>query len=452
LGRYKVKCLHPKCGKEYEDDSEYRLSCDCEIDGKHGPALLQGAYKRKQIEIKKELPGIFPYIDWLPVEYFYFDTPHYTLGRPFCYKSKGLAKRLGLENLYIAFSGYWPERGANLLTRTFKEFECQASIVRYLKNKRNNNPLPQIISSAGNTGNGYNLVAHLLELPVYLVIPETGIDKLLLPFQTKPFVIMVKGDYSDAINMADKIACKTGLQRDGGVRNVARRAGLGSVMLHAVAHPGEGSGRLFDHYFQAVGSGTGAIAAWEAVQLLLGDGRYGNRATRIHIAQNSPFTPLVDSWEKGHRELVEIPDDLAKEKVFAVTADVLTNRHPPYSVAGGVFDVLTASKGSAWKVTNYQVFHGARMFRESEGVDIGPAAAVAVDALKQAILSGQVKTDEAVLLHITGGGKEIQYSSGQVYQVQPSVVAKPDQLDDVIEKIGKPTRIANPIEILKKYE
>ena len=74
-------------------------------------------------------------------------------------------------------------------------------------------------------------------------------------------------------------------------------------MLHAVAHPDSGSGRLFDHYFQAVGSAAGAIAAWEAVELLLKDGRFGHTSTRVHMAQNEPFTPIPDSWERRSRTL-----------------------------------------------------------------------------------------------------------------------------------------------------
>ena len=452
MAKYKLKCLHPNCGKEYENDSNFRLQCDGEISGEHGPALLQAVYETKQIRVRTDFPGIFQYVDWLPVDSYYIDSTNCVLGKPFSYKSKGLAKRLGLKHLYIAFSGYWPERGANLLTRTFKEFECQASIARYLAVYRKTNPLSLIISSAGNSGNAYNLLTHLLELPLYLVIPETGLDKLLLPFETKPFVIVVQGDYTDAINLADEVAKRTGLMRDGGVRNVARRAGLGTVMLHAVTHPEQGTQELFDHYFQAVGSGTGVIAAWEAVQLLLADGRFGNTVTKIHVAQNAPFTPIVDSWQAGERNLIQISAEEAKEKISAVTADVLTNRYPAYSIAGGIFDILTASKGTAWKVNNYQVFHAARMFRETEGVDIGPAAAVAVGALIQAVASGKVQPDEKILLHITGGGKEIQYSKGPVYQIKPTIVVKPNEIDYVVEKIGDPMRISNHRDILKKYE
>ena len=35
-------------------------------------------------------------------------------------------------------------------------------------------------------------------------------------------------------------------------------------------------GRIPDYYFQAVGSGTGAIAAWEANMRLIEDGRFGS--------------------------------------------------------------------------------------------------------------------------------------------------------------------------------
>jgi len=447
----RLRCLHPGCGREY-DDSEFRLQCEGEISGEHGPALLQAVYKTKQIQVRTALPGIFQYADWLPVDDYYIDPVGYSLGRPFCYKSEGLAKRLDLDQLYIAFNGYWPERGANLLTRTFKEFECQVSIVRYLMTHIEGNALPYIISSAGNTGNAYNLISHLLELPLYLVIPETGFDKLILPFKTNPFVVVVKGDYSDAIHLADKVASKTGLVRDGGVRNIAIRAGASTVILNAVVHPEYGSKQIFDHYFQAVGSGTGAIATWEAVQLLLADSRFGNTVTKIHIAQNAPFSPMADSWKIGGRNLIKIPDQAAKEKIFNVTAGVLTNRHPAYSIAGGIFDVLSASKGMSWKVNNYQVFHAARLFKEAEGIDIVPAAAVAVDALRQAVTSGQVRKGEKTLLNITGGGKEIQYSNDPVYSVEPNIIINPDELDLVIDKIGNTMRISNQKDVLKKHE
>lgn len=452
MAKYKLRCLYPGCNREYEGYPRFRLRCDGEINGEHGSALLQTVYEAKQISVRTDLPGIFPYVDWLPVGFNYINPSDYTLGRPYSYKSEGLARQLGLKNLHIAFSGYWPEKGAHLLTRAFKELECQASIVNYLNIFSDEQPSAFLVSSAGNTANGFNLISHILNLPLYLVVPEQGLCKIQLPLRTEPFVVVVKGDYSDAIELADKLAAATGLTRDGGVRNVACRAGMGIVFMNAVAHPEQGTQQLFDHYFQAVGSGAGAIAAWEAVQLLRGDGRFGNTRTKIHVAQNIPYTPIPQSWRTGRRDVVRVPDELTKERIRSVTADVLTTRNPAYSIAGGIFDVLTASNGHAWEVSNSQLFDAARLFRESEGTDISPPAAVAVDALRQAVLAGKVQKHERIILHITGGGKEAQYDNRGVYQVQPTIVVKPGELEPVIKKMGEPRRIINHRQILKRYE
>ncbi len=73
-------------------------------------------------------------------------------------------------------------------------------------------------------------------------------------------LIAVKGDYYDAIQIAEKVQSLPGFTPEGGARNIARRDGMGTVMLDAALT----LGRMPDHYFQAVGSGTGGISAWEA--------------------------------------------------------------------------------------------------------------------------------------------------------------------------------------------
>ncbi len=52
---------------------------------------------------------------------------------------------------------------------------------------------------------------------------------------------------------------------------MARRDGMGTTVLSATTF----IGRIPDYYFQAIGSGTGAIAAWEANLRFLQDGRFG---------------------------------------------------------------------------------------------------------------------------------------------------------------------------------
>ncbi|NEN99700.1 MAG: cysteate synthase, partial [Moorea sp. SIO3I7] len=59
--KYILRCT--LCGKEYEPDP-FRLCCD----DKHEPSLLRAVYANEKLEVKENLPGLFRYIDWLPVD------------------------------------------------------------------------------------------------------------------------------------------------------------------------------------------------------------------------------------------------------------------------------------------------------------------------------------------------------------------------------------------------
>jgi cysteate synthase len=48
----------------------------------------------------------------------------------------------------------------------------------------------------------------------------------------------------------------------------------------------------------------------------------------------------------------------------------------------------------------------SQLFRRLEGIDIEPAAAVAVACLEQAVATRRVAADDLVLLNITGGGRQ----------------------------------------------
>ena len=441
MAEYQLQCAHPDCGRRYEKDDTFRLRCDEEISESHGPAFLRACYEAQRLEVRGDLPGIFNYSDWLPTGHVYISPVRLQLGGPCTYESQGLSKNLGLEHLFVAFSGYWPEKGATLVTGSFKEFEAQATIARSFSVFAPERPAPLVISSAGNTACGFNYVTSALGLPVYLVVPEAGVSELSVPVETAPTLIVVHGDYYDAICVAEQLATEKGLMREGGARNVARRAGLGVAALHSVAHPQQGSGVLFDHYFQAVGSGTGAIAAHEAFQLLRRDGRFGDRTTRVHMVQNAPFSPIVDAWEAGGRSFEAVEDLVAKERIPSVTAQVLTNRRPPYSIAGGVYDTLRDSGGNAWRVTNSQSYRAGMLFRELEGIDIGPAAAAAVAALQQAVSMSQVRREDRVLLHVTGAGGEKLRSEKQMHPVRPAFTITPEASHEFFDRL-------DPIKVL----
>jgi cysteate synthase len=204
-------------------------------------------------------------------------------------------------------------------------------------------------------------------------------------------VVGVAGDYADAIAAAAGLTSKDGFIAEGGARNIARRDGMGTVMLDAVRN----TAILPAHYFQAVGSGTGGISAYEASARLIGDGRFGNKLPRLHLAQNTPCAPLYHGLRR------ETCPDTCPDGVYD---EVLFNRTPPLFEGGGVQDALQATDGEIIGVSTKEAAEARKIFEQLEGIDILPAAAVAVAALIQSVKAGKINRRDRVLLNITGGG------------------------------------------------
>jgi cysteate synthase len=256
-----------------------------------------------------------------------------------------------------------------------------------------------------------------------LVVPE-GAEQAI--WSTRPFapsvrlLVVTGADYHDAIVVADHIARLPGFVAEGGTKNVARRDGLGTPVLAAATTIGE----LPRHYFQAVGSGAGGIAAWEASLRLRADGRFGDHTMRLHLAQNAPFQPMVDAWGRRERMIASCDDATAFERIRAIDATVLSNRCPPYAIVGGVYDALAATDGRMYAVENAEVRRCIALVEAAEGVDIGPAAAVAVGALGQAVRRGEVGARELVLLHLTEGGRRRLFADHPIHRLAPTFVTQ----------------------------
>jgi cysteate synthase len=419
-----LKCL--ACGKEFVDD-HFRLDCD----QKHEPSLLRSVYTKKKLSLHNDKPGMFKFYDYLPVS-----RVVESRGAPVTYKSEGLARHLGLENLHVIFNGYWPEKGATMHTASFKELEAPSVLARVPENHERT----IVVASAGNTGRAFAHVCSMNGIPLVLVVPEGSVEDI---WSTEPFGDNVKlvvatgqSDYYDAIHLANKITQIEGFFPEGGAKNVARRDGMATTVLDAAVR----IGRIPEHYFQAIGSGTGGIAAWESCIRLREDGRYGDGRMKLHLSQNYPFTPMTEAWRKRSRALSPIEEDEAKEQIRQVSAKVLSNRKPPYSLKGGVYETLQASEGEMYSVTNREVADALDLFESREGIDICPAAGVAVSSLIQAVKSGTVGKRDCIVVNVTGGGEERVKKEYCVNYLEPFLriydsEIRSDELDRKLERM-----------------
>ena len=401
--KYELVCT--ECSSVYIED---RLKCESDT------ALLRTNYTKKQLELK-DVPGMGRFHDWLPVN----DIIKTDSG-PVTYKSTELAAELGLKNLYISFNGYWPEKNAFIKTCSFKELEAFPTIKKLMGSRKS-----LVLASAGNTARAFAHVAAMKGVKVYIVVPSSGMGRMWIPEEPNQNIHVIQMgencDYTDSIHLADRIASLPDMQAEGGARNVARRDGMGTVLLDSAVT----MKRLPDHYFQAIGSGTGGIAAWEASLRLLGDGRFGNELPQLHLAQNLPFAPMLNAWNDGRREIIkDIDMPHPKELIHEMYADILSNREPPYSVGGGVFDALSATNGEMYGITNNDAKTALGLFERLEGIDIFAPAGVAVASLVKAVESGGVNKDDFISLNITGGGFKRLEEDYTPYTLEPAAFAE----------------------------
>ena len=117
---YTLVC--PACGRRFAEPADgMLLACDAG----HGPALLRSEYASGRLDVDGDGSGIFRWSAWLPARRVVSGP-----GRPVVFRSQRLAARLGMDELWLAFSGWWPERAAFMETCSFKELEAAAVLAR----------------------------------------------------------------------------------------------------------------------------------------------------------------------------------------------------------------------------------------------------------------------------------------------------------------------------------
>ncbi|HPE56649.1 MAG TPA: cysteate synthase [Bacteroidales bacterium] len=394
-------------GKKF-DDSGWLLSAPGETE----PALIRAIYHKKQLELKDDGFGLYKFADWLPIHRMLEGSC-----APVTVKSEGLGKALGLNNLYITFSGYWPEQKANMKTCSFKETEAYSVCARLEPNDEH----VLVVASAGNTARSFARVCSDNNIRLLLCVPEDNLDALWFDTPLNDNVKLVAsqkgGDYFDAIHISNVAVELENFIPEGGAKNVARRDGMGTTVLSAVTT----IGKIPEYYYQAVGSGTGAIAAWEANLRLIDDGRFGTNKMKLMVSQNYPFHPIYDAWEAKSRDMLPMDDEVARKQVEIIKAKVLSNRKPPYSLAGGLYDAMMDAGGEVLLANNDQAHKAAELFLETEGIDIHPAAAIATATLMDSAKNKKVGKDDLIMLNITGGGEERFKKDRDLYYLKPLI-------------------------------
>lgn len=394
--KYELKCL--KTNERLTDDYTLHHTDN---------ALLQTQYG-VPLELNEDAIGVWQFEDWLPVS----DANEFVAGTV-TYKADELGEELGLSNLWVAFHGYWPEKGGLCPTGSFKDMEAVPTIQRLTDHDGKG----LICASAGNTARAFTHFCGLSNIPLIVIVGQEHADRIWVRqnVMTKSvrLVVVEDGEYSDAKILAKQLSeYLEGWQLEGGVHNVARRDGIGSLIIDAAYTIGS----LPDHYFQGIGGGPGPIGVHEMAERLVETGQFDGPVPQQHVSQNIEHSPIHNAWQAGRDHL--LPEDFPKSEVD-VYSDYLLNTAPAYGQVGGVHDILEASNGNTHAVEREDAEAAKALVEDIEGIDIMTPGAVATASLQQAIESGDVGVDDCILLNISGGGTERLKEEIETRTVQP---------------------------------
>jgi cysteate synthase len=93
-----------------------------------------------------------------------------------------------------------------------------------------------------------------------------------------------------------------------------------------------------------------------------------------------------------------------------------------------VYDALKDTSGAVFIADNDEAVRAGDMFEEVEGIDIDPAAAVALASLMNAVGSDQVDREAVIALNITGGGRRRLMATSTLVPVRPALALMPHEL------------------------
>ena len=172
---------------------------------------------------------------------------------------------------------------------------------------------------------------------------------------------------------------------------------------------------------------------------LAGDGRFGDGRMRLHLVQNAPFAPMTEAWLGKSRDLVVPEESESRSLTRELHSRVLSNRQPPFGIAGGVYDALADTGGAMYSVTNREAAEAGELFQELEGCDLDPAAEVALAGLMRALQAGTIDPAARVLVNLTGGGKRRLEEDRKLIPAEPDCIVG-------LEDMGCPERIQEALE------
>lgn len=326
-----------------------------------------------------------------------------------------LGKWLGLENLYIKNEGCNP-------TGSFKDRPISVGISK----ARDFGVKTVIISSSGNAGASVAAYAAKAGMEAIVLVPEgTPIPKILQTIAYGAQIVMVKGTFSHAFNIASLAAEKLGW------------ANLATTFLNPYTVEGNKTiayeiieslnGKVPDFIIIPLGDGPLLVGIWWGFNDFYKLG-YINKLPKLIGVQADACAPIAIAFSKQRQE---VEPWHGKYKTLASgIADSLEG----YASDGNlVLSIIKDSNGYITTVSEKEIIESVYMLARLEGVYAEPSGAVTIKAIQKMVSQGFINPDDIVVSIVTGHGLKDNLPDFQHANTIPTIEAYED-LFKVIKK------------------
>ncbi|WP_456426038.1 pyridoxal-phosphate dependent enzyme [Desulfurobacterium sp.] len=281
----------------------------------------------------------------------------------------------GRKNISVLLSGFFEKFGAKCPTGSFKDYITGLTL--YFRRKKE-----LVVVSAGNVARAFFYKASVLKRPLTIVLPEYALEglKISVPPSKTVTIYAIKGEYNDAIDFSRELVAKNPekYEHEGGLSNEWRIKGLYRLFRRLPQ---------FDIYFQAVSGGVGPMSIYETAKATK------KSLPKLFLSQNLPYAPVLSAVQ-GEK----VPEPEIAEKILA---KVLSNAKTNIPLLS---KLIRESNGKIYGITNEELLSAKKAFEEFTEDEIDYSCGVTVASVLKAIKNGDVKENEKIVVHITGGG------------------------------------------------
>ena len=396
-----LKCV--LCGREHEPSAE-RYICDtCGLDGTLD--VLYNINETKKNITKDSLSlcrdmSMWRYRDILPVLND-ANMPDLAVGWTPLYENKRMASKYGVNKLYIKDDGRNP-------TASLKDRASAVGVAKAMD-------FGQKVVACASTGNAASSLsgfAAVSGLESYIFVPEKApaakVTQLLVYGAN---VVLVKGDYADAFDLATAAIDKFGWYNRNCAINPYLVEGKKTCAMEIAEQL---HWEVPDRVFISVGDGCCIGGLYKGFRDLLELGLI-DRMPKITGVQAEGSCPIYKAIMENSERVNFGPADTIADSI-SVGA--------PRNWAKAL-RAIRASEGTAVTVTDDEILSAIPELARSSGVFGEPAGVTGFAGFRKMALAGEIAPDETVTVVVTGNGlKDIESakrSVGQALSCAPDI-------------------------------